>query len=184
MKMMRTAFAIFTVITVMAACSSPTENSEEDDNVSAPVVLTQAECIDKVLYYKLEATSENYDSISISYFNEVMDYEDSLALAIQDEMWILEGMRFSYLSDYEIEGNQERADSLNIVIDKLKKELKAYRKTVVGYVFVHTFTIEQDTMSMIFLMDKNCSQSDAIPIKTVEELDPDDFRTDIADLHR
>lgn len=167
---------------VVAACSSPDEQPEAMENTNEATALTKAECIDKVLYYKLETTGENYDSISTDYFNEVIDYEDSIALAIQDTVWMLESTRFSYLSDYELEGSQEMADSLNLIIDDLKKQLKAYQKAVVGYVFVHTFSVSQDTMSMIFIMDKDCSKSDAIPVKTVEDIDPDDFRVGIQDL--
>lgn len=167
---------------VLFGCVSTEKNDEPTDSNTSEIILTKAECINKVLYYKLETTSLEYDSISTEYFSEVKDYTDTVALKLQNEVWELEALRSSYLISDTAVNSQEKADSLTLVIEEHRQDLKFYQKSTVGYVFVHTFSIKSDTMSMIFLMDKACLHSDAIPIKTVSDIDPDDFRANIQDL--
>lgn len=178
---MKRAIYIFALIGLTSCVTSV----KEDDSVETEpqsTILTKGECIDKVLYYKLETTSADYDSITTQYFHEVKDYTDTLALIIQDSIWKLESIRDSYFRSTVPAGSQMKADSLTKIIAELRGEIKFYNKSVVGYVFVHTFAVKKDTMSMIFLMDKNCLNSDAIPIKTVAEIDPEDFLTSVKDL--
>lgn len=150
------------------------------DTDQAPVDYT--ECVKKAIYYKLKTDETEYDSISTSYFKEIEDYTDSSTIKMQEALWEKETLFNQFWSTNSDSDSSNMHIVLENEIDSLKKELKSIEKEIVGYVFVHTFSIGKDTSSMIFIIDDRCEKWDAIPIKTIKDIEPNSFVKNIRAL--
>ena len=122
-----------------------------------------------------------YDSINTQYFHQVIDYTDTIAIETEKEL-----EKLNYI--LEVDGTQHysniQLDSIIQKAHKLKVDLTYFEKTVIGYVFVHTFLNKQDTMSAIIITNADCSKSEAIEIKTVTEIEPSYFKQKIRNIEK
>jgi predicted RNA binding protein with dsRBD fold (UPF0201 family) len=139
------------------------------------------ECIKKAIYYINEVDVSTYDSISTQYFHQVIDYTDSLAIETEKEL-----EKLTYI--LEVDGTQnysnEQLDSVITKTHLLKAELSHFKKSVIGYVFVHTFLNKQDTMSAIIISNADRSKSEAIKIKTITDIEPNYFKQKIRNIEK
>lgn len=130
------------------------------------------DCMMNAIYYKLKVTSEDLDTIKTHYFHNIVDYQD-LSVRVMSERLLR--LREISKDSAHIKGFvPHRYDK---EIDSLIQEVNRYEKGIVGFVLVHTFFIkaEKDTQTMIFVLDKNCGYKDAIKIKSISNLNPEDY---------
>lgn len=135
-------------------------------------------CMDNILYYDLEIDLEEYDSLGTYFFHEILDYSEAIAITHYDELKQLKWR----LKENQTLINEDEKKSLENKIDSLQQLLSGYKQVVSGYVFVHTFKNSSDTLSMIFVMDTACGFSEAIPIKTIYDPDPDKYSSQIRQI--
>jgi hypothetical protein len=129
------------------------------------------ECMRKTLHYHT-VDMHSYDSLATQYFHEIKDYTGSKAKKLYKRIL---NKKHLVNSDSIRLNNPDEVHLLQYQIDSLQHLISKFEKEVVGYVFVHTFQSEQDTLSMIIVMDNKCDMSEAIPIKAIKDIDPDDY---------
>ncbi|PCJ87028.1 MAG: hypothetical protein COA57_05485 [Flavobacteriales bacterium] len=177
-------FLLLALFSVGCGGSSSTQKKYAEEEKQA-VEFTRdnlEDCIKKELYYDTRVDLGSYENLKTEYFTELRDYSSNKALRIEDELD--KHIRF-YRQKYERDPQESIPDSvqfdervkLKFKIDSMGNLLRPYPKEVVGYVFVHTFKTMDDTMAVIFLMDKYCMKTEAIPIKISDtDIDPDHYR--------
>ncbi|MFI5204937.1 MAG: hypothetical protein ACHQF2_10615 [Flavobacteriales bacterium] len=130
------------------------------------------DCMLNAIYYKLKVTREDLDTIKTHYFHNIVDYQDLEVRVMSERLQRLrEIMKDSAKVKSFIPQRYEKE------MDSLVQEVNRYEKSVVGFVLVHTFFIkaDRDTQTMIFVLDKNCGYKDAIKIKSISNLNPEDY---------
>jgi AICAR transformylase/IMP cyclohydrolase PurH len=142
------------------------------ENLGAPPSLLN--CTKKALYDIKDIDIATYDSVSSQYFQEVLDYEDIEAKFIENEISKLE---YNLNSDAAKFYSDNQMDSIVNRLNQLKTDILSYDKILSGYVYVHTFTNKGDTLSAIIITNSDGSDAEAIQIKTVNQLDPDNYRS-------
>lgn len=139
------------------------------------------DCIKKGIYYLNEIDVSTYQKINTQYFHQVIDYTDTIAQEIEKEY-----EKLSYI--LEVDGSYLYSNiQLDSIINKanvLKKELLKYEKSVVGFVFLHTFLNKQDTISAIIIANADCSKSEAIKVKTLTEIEPNYYKQKIRSIEK
>lgn len=146
------------------------EDSEKKNE--SGIGFSTSECIRNAIYYLETTDMQTYDSLDTRYFNEIMGYRKSSAIELEDKIIsIKENIANDTMNDIPA----PIRDEMNLQIDSLKIELDYYKKEVIGYVFVHTYTSLSDTLSAIIVMNKNCSSTQAIPVSTVSSVNPNDY---------
>lgn len=161
---------IFLVILFNSSCDRPfsnkqnTVNQQNKTNKGGDI----KNCMNNILYYDLNIDLNQYDSIGTYYFHEIMDYQEDEAIQLFDQIQAVKEKLKKAESDDQRLALEQRKDSLRM-------ELSRYKSEVTGHVFVHTFLNKGDTLSMIFIMDNDCNYSEAVPVNTIYDPDPDDF---------
>jgi hypothetical protein len=158
-----------------------TEPVIEDELSNFPVenlgaIPSLLNCTKKALYDIKDIDISTYDSISSQYFQEVLDYEDVEAKFIENEISKLE---YNLNSDAIEFYSDVQVDSIINRLNQLKTDILSYDKILSGYVYVHTFANKKDTMSAIIITNRDGSDAEAIQVKTVNELNPDNYRSRI-----
>jgi hypothetical protein len=190
---MKKTLSIFTLIILVFATSCKSKEASEDiknnpGNIPSPPLnsvnvgdIPLVDCIKKAIYYINEVDVATYDSISTQYFHQVIDYTDSIAIETEQEL-----EKLTYI--LEVDGTQhysnEQLDSIITKAHSLKTELTYFKKSVIGYVFVHTFLNKQDTMSAIIIANADRSKSEAIKIKTITDIEPNYFKQKIRNIEK
>jgi len=147
------------------------------------------ECIRKELSYDPNIDMKSYKGLSIEYFNEIKDYVSEDAIDIQNEIERYKEI-IKKKESVDISSNKTKDSTdqdlikIKADLDSLNKKIRQYRKVAVGYVFVHKFISGEDTLKRIFVMDKNCNETDIIPVKSNHSLNPDDFRNKVNHLRQ
>lgn len=133
------------------------------------------EPIKKFIYYMNEVDISTYDSISTQYFHEVLDYTDSVAIALDKKREKLQVLLNMDTTAFEKElATEEIAD--------ISMQLNQYQKEVTGYVFVHTFLNKGDTLSAIIITNADMSKGQAHPVATVSSIEPTAFTNDVRQI--
>ena len=157
-----------------------------DNEVSEKEVVDQeidyTECIKNAIYYNLDSDETDYDSISTSFFKEIENYSDSSFIKMQESLWEKETLFNQFWQENNDNDSSDLHLKLKIEIDSLKSTLKDVKKEVIGYMFVHTFSVGKDTSSMIFIIDTKCEEWKAIPVKTIQDYQPEDYIKDANSL--
>lgn len=175
----------------MASCNAKGNSKEEKDREKSKTQITPAatdlasvpleDCIKKAIYYINEVDVTTYDSINTQYFHQVIDYTDTIAINAE-----LELEKLTYI--LEVDGTQNftnaELDSIIQKVNDLKSDLAFYKKSVTGYVFVHTFLNKADTMSAIIITNADRTRSEAIKIKTVTNIEPNYFKQKIRNIEK
>ncbi len=190
---MKKTLPIFTVFLLAFVNSCAPKEDTKETIVKAEIPSTSSqvvidvndiplvECIKKAIYYINEVDVSTYDSISTQYFHQVIDYTDSIAIETEKEL-----EKLTYI--LEVDGtqyyNNEQLDSIITKANQMKSELAHFKKSVTGYVFVHTFLNKQDTMSAIIIANADRSKSEAIKIKTITEIEPNYFKQKIRNIEK
>jgi hypothetical protein len=130
------------------------------------------DCMLNAIYYKLKVNREDLDTIKTHYFKTIIDYEELEVRAMHER---LQRLREILKDSAFVKGF--RADRYEKEMDSLVQEVNRYDKTVVGFVLVHTFYVKpvKDTQTMIFVLDKNCGYKDAIKVKSIKNINPEDY---------
>lgn len=178
------------LISLMTSCggSSSTKELEtslpaKDNEIQGPKKVhvedfALVEPIKKIIYYLSEVDITTYDSITTQYFHAVMDYKDSNAIHLEHQLNYYESIiHSSETSEEDKLASQEEATKIN-------QQLWKYNKEVIGYVFVHTFMNKGDTMSAIILTNSSLTKGQAIPIKKITEIEPDQFTSSIRKIEQ
>lgn len=166
----------------------PRQQQDQKEKKDEPVNLYKGpdyeainNCLRTTLSYKMQIEPRDYDSISTYYFHEIRDYAEPeisqknqalrrLKQTIKDSSSALEETRLK-----DIEGQ----------IDILQQEVNAHYREVIGYVFVHSFSIkDKDTLSAIFVMDRSCGFKEFIIVKAISDPNPDDYIEPIRSIER
>lgn len=130
------------------------------------------DCIHNALYYLDNTDIKTYDSLDTRYFHEILGYASKEAIGMEEKI-------ISLKQNISLDTNNMISsiikDEMQLQIDSLRNELNYYDKEVIGYVFVHTYTSHNDTLSAIIVMNKDCASSHAIPVKTINNINPDDY---------
>lgn len=139
------------------------------------------ECINKGIYYLNEVDVSTYKKINTQYFHQVIDYIDTTAQEIEKEF-----EKLNYI--LEVDGSHlysnEQLDSIIFKANTLKKELIKFEKSVVGFVFLHTFLNKQDTISAIIIANADCSKSEAIKVITLTDIEPNYYKQKIRNIEK
>jgi hypothetical protein len=159
-----------TPITQQVKDNEPPKFSIENLGATPPLL----NCTKKALYDIKDIDIATYDSVSSQYFQEVLDYEDIEAKFIENEISKLE---YNLNSDAVKFYSDNQMDSIVNRLNQLKTDILSYDKILSGYVYVHTFTNKGDTLSAIIITNSDGSDAEAIQIKTVNQLDPDNYRS-------
>lgn len=137
------------------------------------------ECIHNALYY-LESTEINtYDSIDTQYFHEVLGYKNKNAVEMEKRLQML---KQSIITDTTNSLDAAEREEIEIDIENLRHDLYSFEKEVIGFVFIHTYSIKLDTLSAIIIMTKNCSSSQAVPVNAIKDIDPSNFAYQIQQI--
>jgi hypothetical protein len=136
------------------------------------------ECIQKALYVLNDVDLTTYDSIASYYFEEVKDYIDEEAIVITQDLKATE-VELSITASK----HSAKIDSLQMRMKELKTNLLTYEKQRTGFIFIHTFLNKQDTLSAIVLINEDGTNSEAVLIKTVNDMDADMFAGDVKKLN-
>lgn len=181
---MKLRHIFYTVIFLlpMVSCTEKEQNSKEkeviknvnNDNVAENILpkVPLSECIQNALYYLDNTEINTYDSIDTHYFHEVLGYKNERALEMEKRMQTL---KHSIMIDTANNLGTVQREEIELEIENVRYELYSYEKAVIGYVFIHTYSIKEDTLSAIIVMTKNCSSSEAIPVNAIKDIDPSDF---------
>ncbi len=184
MKLILTILAL-SIITV--SCNNTKKENGDEANptpestssTSSLPDFSLSECILNAIYHLDDTEINSYDSIATQYFHEVIGFQDSAAVAMELEM---NATKSILLNDTNAILPPLTLDSLKYRVTELKQELSRYDKGVIGFVFVHTYRMASDTASAIILMNMNCSKSEAIPVKTIKDVNPEDYSTKIQQI--
>jgi len=181
---MKLRLIFYTVILLLpvVSCSEKEQNINEEivaQNVktgnpiegSVPKVPLN-ECIQNALYYLDNTEINSYDSIDTHYFHEVLGYKNQKALDMEKRLQML---KHSIMIDTSNNLGTAQREEIENDIENLRYELYSHEKEVIGFVFIHTYSIKQDTLSAIIVMTKNCSSSQAIPVNAIKDIDPSDY---------
>tara|TARA_B110000285_G_C14805863_1_gene459653 strand:+ start:90 stop:635 length:546 start_codon:yes stop_codon:yes gene_type:complete len=137
------------------------------------------ECIHSALYY-LESTEINtYDSIDTQYFHEVLGYKNKKAVEMEKRVQIL---KHSIIIDTIHNLDAADREEIELDIENLRHDLYSFEKEVIGFVFIHTYSIKLDTLSAIIIMTKDCSNSQAIPVNAIKDIEPSNFAYQIQQI--
>ncbi len=188
-KLCSFTYLLITIV-FLNSCESKTNNVTKDksEKVNTEDVLEidipeeqLEECIKKGIYYINEVEVSTYKKINTQYFHQVIDYIDTTAQEIEREF-----EKLNYI--LEVDGSHlysnEQLDSIITKANELKKELLKYEKSVVGFVFLHTFLNKQDTISAIIIANADCSKSEAIKVKTLTEIEPNYYKQKIRNIEK
>lgn len=134
------------------------------------------EPIKKIIYYMNEIDINTYDSINTQYFHEIVDYTDSAAILLENQINYLE----TVIAADTITDIEKKEAKLEITY--LNLELVKYTKSVTGYVFVHTFTNKNDTLSAIIITNADMSKGEAFPINTITEIEPHHYKIKVRQI--
>lgn len=148
------------------------EQSTDKKNKKTNYDVSLTDCIHNALYYLDNTDINHYDSIDTHYFHEVLGYTNKDALKMEKDIQL---MKQTILLDTLNNLSRITKDEYQLEIDELRQELFSYEKEIIGFVFIHTYTINQDTLSAIIVMNKNCSSSQAIPVNAIKDIDPSDY---------
>ena len=171
---------IVTLAFAVVGCKSTNDSTEKEENkekiqqenTSLNLGFSISECIQHALYYMENTDIQSYDSLDTRYFHEIMGYRLQDAKDLENKILsIKQNISADTLGNIP----SFMKDEMQLQIDSLRNQLNYYDKEVIGYVFVHTYTSDSDTLSAIILMNTNCSSSHAIPIKTITDINPDDY---------
>ncbi len=166
---------VFTILifSILYGCSTVDNKPEikyEAENKSIPE-FNLNNCLEEALTKDSIVNMQTYDSLDTRYMHEILDYTDQMAMELAKD---LELQKKILLSD-SISNNAELTDLKQYEITQLEQELAKFGKEVVGYVFVHTFLSNSDTLSRIIVMDNECKISKAIPIRAIKDINPNDY---------
>lgn len=136
------------------------------------------EPVKKIIYYMSEVDITTYDSIATQYFHEVLDYEDTAAIALETKISKLQSIVDSdSLSTFEKQVASDKITSLTL-------SLNQYKKVITGYVFVHTFLNKGDTLSAIIVTNADMSKGEAYPIHAVKDVEPTAYTNNVRKIEQ
>jgi hypothetical protein len=157
------------VLILQAACtqsSTKPDAEKTSPNNDLPTHVLINDCIKQAVYF--EYKSQQYDSLDTQYFQVLEDYNDEDAIELSSLLKFYNKQLITISDSVQLKNTIFKCDSL-------KQELSRYSKELVGYVFVHTFKVDEKLSSAIFLIDKSCRWSEIIPVRAISELDSEDF---------
>ena len=182
-------FYTFILLLLAVNCSEKQQHIEEEtvpqkvkgdkplNNYAPDVPLN--ECIHNALYYLENTEINTYDSIDTHYFHEVLGYKNKKAVEMEKRVKMLKNLiMIDTLSNI---GKAERKE-IELDLENLRNNLYSIEKEVIGFVFIHTYSIKLDTLSAIIIMTKNCSNSQAIPVNAIKDIDPSQFSYQIQQI--
>ena len=179
---LRLLFYTVTLLLLAVNCSEKQQNNEEEivpqsvkiekplNNYLPDVPLN--ECIHNALYYLGNTEINSYDSIDTHYFHEVLGYKNKKALEMEKRVQML---KHSIVIDTLNNLDTAKREEIELNLENLRHELYSFEKEVIGFVFIHTYSIKLDTLSAIIIMTKNCSSSQAIPVNAIKDIDPSHY---------
>jgi len=179
---LRFIFYTVTLLLLAANCSGKQQNIEEEiapqslkiekalNNYLPDVSLN--ECIHNALYYLGNTEINTYDSIDTHYFHEVLGYKDKKAVEMEKRVQIL---KHSIIIDTLNNLGTAEREEIELDLENLRHDLYSFEKEVIGFVFIHTYSIKLDTLSAIIIMTKNCSSAQAIPVNAIKDIDPSHY---------
>ncbi len=182
------------IISFLYSCSS-NERVEKlhEDNVTnhqteelkAPsnnkIQISLAECTKNAVYYLDEVDITTYDSVTTQYFHEVLDYTLDEAIQLEKETELLK--QYINKTDFQKQTGNE-SDSIIDLYYRNKNALSKYKKEVTGYVYVHTFINNTDTLSALILANANCTKATAIKVRTISDIDPSMYASQIRKINK
>jgi len=180
---------VLIIISFFYSCSSKKKDDKKvrnDTNISQSDVenksnkekikVSLTECTKNAVYYLDEVDITTYDSVTTQYFHEVMDYTTEEALELQKE---IESLKSFMESNVENEN-----DSIVELYYKKKTGLSKFKKEITGYVYVHTFLNNSDTLSALILANANCTKATAIKVRTISDIDPSLYASQIRKINK
>jgi len=181
---MKLRLFFYTVILLFSAVSCSEKNQDSEEEIVAQNIKADSqngsqvpdvplnECIHNALYYLNNTEINTYDSIDTHYFHEVLGYTNKKAIEMEKRLNML---KHSVMIDTLNNLGTVQRNEIELDIKNLRNELYTHEKEVIGFVFIHTYSIKQDTLSAIIVMTKNCSSSEAFPVNAIKDIDPSDF---------
>lgn len=129
--------------------------------------------------YKIPSFDLNdYDSVTVDYFHAITDYTNSEHIKLDQELKQLEDWIYSS-SPENMPGN---FDSIIQRMSDIKAALATSEIDTTGYVFLHTFKQNNDTLRALIICDAHVSQSKAIIVKQDVEIEPQNFKGIVRDI--
>lgn len=181
------------IVFLLVSCGGNSDEKHDDKKISSvkpenidfsyrgPDYKLISNCLRTTLSYKLQIEPRDYDSIATYYFHEIRDYTNP---EIKAKSILLKTLKQNHKDSIELL-TKERNAKLEAQIDILQQELNVHFKDVIGYVFVHSFTLkEKDTVSAIFVMDQNCGYKELIKVKVITDPNPEDYVESIRGIQK